>query len=97
MAYWVTIRSRALTLPLTKSESSDPVARGYSASMPSTASLMLKVTSWSAVMKSRASCASDSSACTPYGSRTAVNVARAPLSRTRSTASWHSRPASDES
>ncbi len=63
-AYCATIRARALTLPLVKSSISMPVASAYSASKPSTARMMLKVTVWSGWMKPSASCASSSSFCT---------------------------------
>ncbi len=96
-AYWATMRERALTLPLVKSVIACPAASAYSAWKPSTARLMSKTTLDFGWMKESASCASSSSACTPYGRRTATNSARSPSDASSSIASWARRPARDES
>ncbi|SKV22264.1 Uncharacterised protein [Mycobacteroides abscessus subsp. abscessus] len=93
-AYWTTIRSRALMLPRTKSVGVSPSASATALVAASEVSLMLMTMERSGSIKRRATWASSSSACTPYGSRTAMNSAATPSSRDSCAASWHSRPAS---
>ena len=66
------MRLRALMLPLLKSETVAPVALTAFV-IASALSLMLTTRLTSGWIKARARCASSSSACTPYGKRTAIN------------------------